>query len=192
MTTQVQELQTKEQPRLTPVENPESIKIKLAYWFIEWKMGKTITPLKVVYARFPEGFGLAKELMELEDKFTIPERLQHLIRVYTATLNGCAFCINIGKAMAQNDDVKEDVFEDLMQFEDSSVYSSAEKAALRYVDEATRNKHVSDSTFEQLKKHFNDRDIVQITLINAIENFYNVTNAPLNIGSDELCKLMNK
>ncbi|MDR8390351.1 carboxymuconolactone decarboxylase family protein [Aliifodinibius sp. S!AR15-10] len=191
MTITTAELQKDSHPRLTPIENPDSIKLKLAYWFTKRKVGKVITPLKVLYARFPQALGLSKELMDLDQFFTISSRLKHLIKVYVATLNGCAFCIDIGKASAKTKDIDSSIFDDLMQFDESESFTAAEKSALSYVDEATRNKHVSDSTFNRLKQHFDEQEIVQITLINAIENYYNLMNAPMNISSDELCELLS-
>ncbi|GAA5522727.1 hypothetical protein Asal01_02690 [Fodinibius salicampi] len=189
--TKEQTIQAKSEPRLTPIENPQSLKLKLAYWYTERMIGKVLTPLKVHYARFPEGLGLSRKIMQTEQKCTLEPKLKHLIKVYIATLNGCAFCVDIGKANAQKEDMNPEVFDDLLRFEESDRFSKAEKAMLSYIDEVTRNKHVADATFERLQEYFNERSIVQITLLNAIENFYNLMNAPMNIGSDELCELMN-
>lgn len=177
------------EPRLAPVDNPNSLKLKLAYWFTRRIMGKVITPMKVHYARFPEGLGLSQKLYSTEEKIMLDPRLKHLIKVYVAAVNGCAFCIDIGKASAHNHDLDPAIFEDLLRFEESDRFSRAEKAALAYAEEATRSKHVSDATFERLQNYFDEREIVQITLLNAIENFYNLMNAPMNIGSDELCEI---
>lgn len=190
--TEEQTIQTESEPRLTPIENPQSLKLKLAYWYTKQQIGKIITPLKVHYARFPEGLGLSRKIIQTEQKCTLEPKLKHLIKVYIATLNGCAFCVDIVKANAQKEDVDPKVFEDLLRFEESDRFSEVEKAMLSYIDESTRNKHVADATFERLQKHFSERDIVQITLLNAIENFYNLMNTPMNIGSDELCKLMDR
>lgn len=179
----------KNEPRFKPVENPKSLKLKLVYWFIKRTMGKVVTPVKVNAARFPEGLGLSQKMAATSEKITIDSRLHHLLKTYVATINGCGFCIDIGKAYAQKNSVDPGIFDDLLRFEDSNQYSEAEKAALTYVDEVTRNKHVDDATFERLQQHFDEREIVQITMVNAIENFYNLMNAPLNIGSDELCEL---
>ena len=184
----IKETQNSE-PRLKPVENPSSLKLRLAYWSTKRSIGKVITPVKVYSARFPEGLGLSKKMVDTEEKFTLDLKLKHLIKTYVATINGCGFCIDIGKAHAQKKQLDSAIFDDLLRFEESTEYSDAEKAALAYADEATRNKHVADSTFERLQQYFSEREIIQITLINAIENFYNLTNAPLNIGSDELCEL---
>ncbi|HEX6981368.1 MAG TPA: carboxymuconolactone decarboxylase family protein [Balneolaceae bacterium] len=181
--------QNNTEPRLKPIERPKSFKLKLIYWLTKRLVGKVITPLKVHYARFPEGLGLSKKMMATEEKFTIDPKLNHLIKVYVATLNGCGFCIDIGKASAQKKKLNPSIFDDLLRFEDSEHFSESEKAALAYVDEATRNKHVDDSTFERMQRHFSEREIVQITLLNALENFYNLMNAPINVGSDELCEI---
>lgn len=183
-------LQHNPEPRLKPIQHPESLKLKIAYWSTKRKIGKVITPLKVHYARFPEALGLTGELVKLDEKFTIDPGLKHLIKVYVATLNGCAFCVDIGKASAQSKGLPTDKFEDLLRFEESNQFTNKEKAALAYADEATRNKHVKDSTFERLQTCFSEEEIVQITLLNAVENFYNLMNAPMNIGSDELCALL--
>ena len=187
--TRARYLEEDTEPRLEPILNPPGFKLRLAYWYNRWQMGTVITPLKVIYARFPEGLGLAKKLQDVQQQLTIPARLKHLIKIYVATLNGCLFCIDIGKANAKIHNVESQVFDDLMRCEESEQFTDAEKAALAYVDEATRHKHVENSTFDRLQRHFTDREIVQITLLNAIENFYNLTTAPLKINSDELCTL---
>lgn len=191
MTTTVNTMQYHTAPRLEPIENPDSLKLKLAYWFTKRRLGKVITPLKVHLARFPEVLGLSYELNKVQSKITLDPKLSHLIKVYTATLNGCAFCVDIGKASAQKKKLESSIFDDLLQFEESARFSASEKAALAYVDEATRNKQVADATFERLQRYFSGEEIVQITTLNAIENFYNLMNGPFNIGSDELCELRN-
>ncbi|MEX0780155.1 MAG: carboxymuconolactone decarboxylase family protein [Balneolales bacterium] len=185
-------MQKETSPRLQPINKPKSLKLKIAYWFTKRIFGKVFTPLKVHYSRFPEALGLSGKLVRLDKKFTIDTKLKHMIKAYVATINGCAFCVDIAKASAQRHKIKSNSFDDLLRFEESELFSEAHKAALAYVDESTRNKRVTDSTFERLQRYYNEREIVQITLLNAIENFYNLTNTPLNINSDELCKLMQK
>ena len=57
------------------------------------------------------------------------------------------------------------------------------------MEEATRTKRVSDATFAELRAHFDDRQIVAITWLNAVENYFNLLNGPLEIGSDGLCAI---
>src|SRR5699024_4332988 len=86
------------EPRLTPIEKPKSFKLKLAYWLTKKKLGRVITPLKVHYSRFPGALGLVSALTTVQNRFTIDPKLQHLIQVYTSTVNGCAFCVDLGRA----------------------------------------------------------------------------------------------
>lgn len=69
------------------------------------------------------------------------------------------------------------------------VFDEEERAALAYAEEATRNKKVKDETFAELQKHFSKREIVEITFLNALENYYNLINLPLEIHSDNLCSI---
>ena len=55
-----------------------------------------------------------------------------------------------------------------------------------------RTKTASDATFDELRHHFSDRQIAEITLLNAFENFYNLVNRPLGIESDGLCALVRR
>jgi hypothetical protein len=59
----------------------------------------------------------------------------------------------------------------------------------RRLIEITRHRHVSDATFETLRKYFNEREIVEIMQINAIENYHNLINIPLKMGSDGFCAI---
>jgi hypothetical protein len=42
--------------RLAPIENPKDIVGKIAYWMTKRRLGKVITPMKVIYARLPALF----------------------------------------------------------------------------------------------------------------------------------------
>ena len=44
----------------------------------------------------------------------------------------------------------------------------------------------SDETFEGLRKHFGEREIVDLTWLNAVGNYYNLMAVPLGIESDGL------
>ena len=181
---------TTKAPRLEPIEEPEDLKTKLVYWLTKRQMGKVITPMKVVTARIPKSFRLAYEMNQVEKKgLSLSPELRFLIKSLVAHLNGCSFCIDIARADALGEDVPSQKQRALLDFRSSSVFSERERAALRYAEEATRNRAVSQDTFDVLQSHFSDQEIAEITWLNAMENYYNLINRPLNIGSDELCEL---
>lgn len=180
------DVESKEDPRLEPVENPTSIKVKLAYWFTRKKLGKVITPMKVVQSRMPKTISLSQTLMSIENNLSLPDELVFYIKSYVATLNGCSFCIDIAKAQTENDvDIQK--YEQLLNYQSADVFTHAEKAAFQYVEQATLEKQVQNAVFEELQTHYNEKEIVEITWLNAMENYYNLINRPLNIASDNLC-----
>jgi len=176
--------------RIAPIEEPNSLIAKIAYWVIKRRVGKVITPAKVIYARVPAALKTASAISKLmESGLSIDAELRLLLQTYVAALNNCVFCVDIAQAMATAGKLDLEKFRALEKFRDDGRFSEKERAALEYVEEATRYKKVSDNTFNTLKRHFSDTEIVEITLVNAVEHYYNMTNLPLEIESDGLCAL---
>jgi alkylhydroperoxidase family enzyme len=88
--------------------------------------------------------------------------------------------------------MNEAKFDALPKYRTSPLFSEAERAALDYVTELTRNRNVEPHTFECLRKHYSERAICEIVWLVASEHFYNITNLGLNIHSDMLCDIARK
>jgi alkylhydroperoxidase family enzyme len=178
---------------LPPIENPSSPLIKLAYAMTRGQFGKVLTPIKVVYSRMPVAFGMfAGKIQKLDKKLTLPPEMIMLLREQVARINVCEFCIDIGRAFAIKASMNEAKFEALGDYKTSPVFSEAERAALDYVSELTRDKQVKAETFERMARHFSERAICEIVWLVASEHFYNMTNIGLNIHSDMLCDISRK
>src|SRR6266481_1028788 len=179
--------------RLTPIDNPRQLIAKIFYWAVKRRLGKVMTPARVVYARIPALFRLAyAEIKIVEGKLTIDPTVSILVRTWAAMINDCSFCVDIAKAVGVQKRMTLEKFEALPQYRTSPLYTPRERAALAYVEEATRVKRVSDTTFAELRRHFNDTEIVEITWLNALENYYNLINIPLEIESDGLCAIAER
>jgi AhpD family alkylhydroperoxidase len=180
--------------RIQPIESPRNPLLRLAYWAMHRQFGKTITPLKVIFARFPRGvaaqlgiyFGLAAKVPGVD------HGLQLLIQSHVATLNGCGFCVDIGRAIATYEGIRSEKLDAVAEYRTSPLFTPRERAALAYVEEATRRKRVADETFAELREHFDDEQIVAITWLNAVENYFNLMNGPLEIESDGLCSIAER
>ena len=68
----------------------------------------------------------------------------------------------------------------------------ADRAALDYVTELTRDKKVDPATFARLRSFWSERHICEIVWCIASEHVYNITNIGLNIHSDMLCDIARK
>jgi alkylhydroperoxidase family enzyme len=178
-----------EAPRLAPIEQPSSWKTRLVYALSRWREGTVLTPLKVVWARMPEGLRLAYEMNKHTKRLTLDPELRLLVQELVATINGCAFCQDIAQAHAQDEEVSPEKWEALLQYDEHPAFADAERAALAYAEEVTEEGDASDETFEALRTHFDEREIVELTWLVALENYYNLLNRPLGIGSDNLCEV---
>jgi alkylhydroperoxidase family enzyme len=176
--------------RLEPIERPPSLLGKLLDFAIRRMLGRPITPSQVIYNRVPAAWRISLAF-QLFERFgsKLPGELMLLVTTHVAMLNGCAFCQDIKRAVAIRTKLGTRKFDALADWRRSDVFSDRERAALAYVEEATRTKVVSDATFAELRKHFDAREIAELTLANAIENFYNLLNVPLEVESDGLEQL---
>ena len=176
--------------RLEPIEKPKGLKMRLAYWMMRRQFGKVMTPMKVIVARMPEALRLSYEITKFEMKgIRLDPEIHFMVGTLVAQINGCAFCVDLGRAMAIREHMTMKKFNALSEYRKSPLFSGRERAALAYAEEATRFKRVSDATFEELRKHFSEREIAEITFVNAIENYFNLLNLPLEIESDGFCSL---
>jgi alkylhydroperoxidase family enzyme len=180
-------------PFLTPVEKPQGLIMKLAYYFTRRQFGKVLTPLKVHSARLPSAFGLFYTKVGNPDKkLALPTEIVLLIREQVARTNGCHFCMDIGRSIAIKTSINEAKFDALDQYRTNPLFTAAEGAALDYVTELTKNRNVSPDRFARMARHYSEREICEIVWLVASEHLYNMTNIGLNIHSDMLCDIARK
>ena len=78
----------------------------------------------------------------------------------------------------------------LEDFESSALFNDAEKAALRMTEAmCERSVTVPDHVFAEVRKHFDDKAIVELVAMVALENMRARFNRALEIPSDEICQL---
>ena len=112
-----------------------------------------------------------------------------LIREQVARTNVCLFCTDIGRWFTIKASMNQAKFDALEQYSTSPLFTDAERAALDYVTELTRERRVAPNTFTRISGHYSERAICEIVRLVASEHFYNLTNTGLNIHSDMLCDL---
>src|SRR5262245_8640680 len=100
--------------------------------------------------------------------------------------------MDIGRSFTIKASMNESKFDALEQYRTSALFAEAERAALDYVTELTKEKTVSSDTFGRLSRHFSEREICEIVWLVATEHLYNMTNIGLNIHSDMLCGIRRK
>jgi alkylhydroperoxidase family enzyme len=176
--------------RIQPIEKPNSFLLRIGFFLFKRMFGKVITPAKTIYNRVPGIMFVSKKFNDVEEKISLEPEFAKLIKHHVASINGCHFCIDINMRNAIDKKVYTDKFKEMYRFEESSQFSEREKVAFRYVEAISKQKVVSDELFEKMKQHYSNTEIVEVTYLCAMENFYNCMNIPLGIESDNLCALV--
>lgn len=178
--------------RLTPIENPKNILLRIAYWWSRREFGKVIMPMKIIYARHPKLMFIANKIYQFQEKnVSLEPSLRLLIQTQVSMLNGCAFCNDISLAQAVKKKLGAEKFFALGGDVEAKTktFSEKEQAVIAFVNEYAKERRASDETFENLRAFFNETEIVEIVAMNAFEQYFNAFAVPLGIESDELRRL---
>lgn len=135
----------------------------------------------------------------------VPEALQHFIPLYaavinrgkvgprykelaylkTALINGCEYCFRAHSASGKKHGITEEQIKNLAFFQRSAAYDAKEKAVLLYAERVTRGASaIREGAVNELKQHFSDDQIVELTLTVCVANFTNRFNDALMITPD--------
>ena len=75
-------------------------------------------------------------------------------------------------------------------FATSPHYSAAERAALSYAEAMTiTGQKVTDELFAELRRHFSEAQVVELTAAVALENFRSKFNVALGVEAQGFCVL---
>ncbi|MCX4093333.1 carboxymuconolactone decarboxylase family protein [Nocardia sp. alder85J] len=111
---------------------------------------------------------------------TLPESIQLLVELRASQINGCGFCTDMhakDAAAAGETWLRLNL---VAAWREATVFTEAERAALAFAEEGTRiadaHEGVSDATWEQVRKHFDDEQIGALIATVAVINAYNRLN----------------
>src|SRR4051812_21052720 len=117
---------------------------------------------------------------------SLPKATQELVSLRASQINGCSFCTDMhtkDAAAAGETAVRLNL---VAAWREATVFTEAERAALALTEEATRiadaHTGVSDDTWAQVRKHYDDDQIAalicQIGLINAANRMNVIVRTP--------------
>lgn len=106
----------------------------------------------------------------------LDHRLLELVKTRASQLNGCAFCLDMHTKDARAAGETEQRLYALSAWRETSFYTPAERAALAWTEAVTvltGEDPVSDAVYTGVRSHFNERQIVDLTLAIVAINGWN-------------------
>jgi AhpD family alkylhydroperoxidase len=144
-------------------------------------------PLRVrIYAQRPE---IAVKYLELgralREERLLPDRLVELVRLRVAFWNQCRSCMAIRYEEALADGVTEGLVCSLERPQEADDLSGAERAAIAFGDlMATDHLAITDETFDGLREHFSEPEIVELCMNVALFVGFGRLGAALHMVDD--------
>src|SRR5262245_50148077 len=127
------------------------------------------------------GRGVYEAMLGLEkylNQCGLEKSLLDLMRLRASQINGCAYCIDMHwkdlRALGEG----EQRLYGLDAWRESPYYTERERAALAWTESVTnvREGHVPDEVYEQVAKHFSEKEIADLTLVVVSINGWNRLN----------------
>lgn len=121
--------------------------------------------------------------MEIQ-KSTLPQSIQELVEVRASQINGCGWCVDVHTKDAAAHGETQLRLNLVAAWRHSTVFTEAERAVLALAEEGTRLADaapgVSDETWAQVSKHFDEDEraalIALVAMINATNRLAIISN----------------
>lgn len=101
--------------------------------------------------------------------------LLHLVKLRASYINGCAYCVDMHSKDARIENETEQRIYSVPMWRETPFYTPRERAALAWTDAVTTlgEAHVSDDVFNEVREHFTDLEIVNLTMAVVAINGWN-------------------
>ena len=161
------------------------------FWNQTRKYGQVLKPA-LVWARVPRLFLAVAALYGVLDRKRSPLRpvLRSLVTVRVSQINHCRFCMDLNSATLAKRAGSTEKVEALERWVDSDLFDASERAALAYTEAVTYpDRGVGDELMTELRRHFDDDAIVELTGLVAFQNLASKFNSALGVPAQGFCTL---
>lgn len=165
--------------------------LKPFFWNQKRKYGQVLIP-GLLWGRVPGLFMAVATLFGVLDRKSSPIEpvIRSLITVRVSQINWCKFCVDINSALLAKRAGSEEKIIQLESWQESDLFSEKERAVLEYTESITySDRQTTDNQILQLKKFFNEDEIIELTGIIAFQNLSSKFNSALNVPSQGFCKI---
>jgi AhpD family alkylhydroperoxidase len=105
----------------------------------------------------------------------LEQPLLHLIKLRASQINGCAYCLDMHWKDLRAIGETEQRMYSLDAWRECPYYTDRERAALAWTEAVTlvSEDHVPDAVYEEVRAHFNEKEMCDLTLAVAAINAWN-------------------
>lgn len=137
----------------------------------------------------PEATSAIRALIEATRKGGVPEATLGLVHLRASQINGCAYCVDSGWRHAKQAGETDERLFAVAVWREMPYFTEAERAALALAESVTRLADqpdpVPDEVWNEVAKHYDERELAALLLWIATTNVFNRLNVPIRqpVGS---------
>lgn len=127
------------------------------------------------FAASPEAFQAQLALTQFVDRCGLEPSLWELAKIRASQINGCAYCLEMHTREAAAAGETASRLNLLATWRESPLYTARERAALAWTEAVTlvASSRVPDEVFAEVRAHFTDTELVNLTLAIGVINTWN-------------------
>ena len=116
---------------------------------------------------------------------TLDRSLLELLYFRVSQINGCAFCLDVHSKNLRAWGETEQRLYVIAAWREAPFFSDKERSALAWAEALTKISSVSDEIFGEVREHFSETELVDLTMAIVAINGYNRINIAFgaNVGS---------
>ena len=147
--------------------------------------GPFLNQVKVFAHRPPVLKHIMGLLLELNDEANLPKRYLEIALVVVSKLNECTYCVAHHSPRLVEQGLPIETVEHILE-PDCPGMDEVDRLVRDYAVQVTENANrMRDGIFEELRKHFTEAQIVELTVRTALCGFFNRVNDAMQIGMEE-------
>jgi uncharacterized peroxidase-related enzyme len=159
--------------RIAPLPRERVPELEDAFGPVEQRMGFLPNSL-LTMARRPEILRAVASLAQAARTGTVSRELKELVALVASTAAGCRYCQAHTASNAMRVDAQAAKIAAAWSYETSDLFGAAERAALRLAHHAALvPNQATDEDFEELRRYFDDGEMVEIVTVIALFGFLN-------------------
>ncbi|MDE2273467.1 MAG: carboxymuconolactone decarboxylase family protein [Gammaproteobacteria bacterium] len=119
-------------------------------------------------------FKAMRELQQYVETCGLEHSLMELVKMRASQINGCAHCLDMHSKDARAGGETEQRLYTLDAWRETPFFTDRERTALAWTEALTRiRKGVSDELYAEVRKHFSEKEIVDLSLCIIAINGWN-------------------
>lgn len=131
------------------------------------------------------GYKLLGQLTNYGKACGLEENLIWLVKLRCSQINGCANCVNLNARALRKLGESEERIQLVVAWQEATCFTPREKAALAWAEAMTlvADTHIPDSVYEETRRHFSEKEIVDLSFVIVAINAHNRLAVAFRIGA---------